>query len=826
MVSIRDIVSSNYRRCLRQPVMMLVVVSGVTMLASYHAQRVVFDASADTLVAENDPAVAFYREVRERFGNEEFLVMTYAPDDGGVLTRENLARLDALVRRLESVDGVASVYSILDAPLLKSPPIPLGELAGGFNTLRSPNVDFVMARSELTQSPLFRNLLISTDGKTSAITIDMDPDTDLDRLRELRDELRLLEHPSAEDDALLSEIETKYGEVRANYVVKRSRLVDDVRALRDRTSGATLHLGGVPMIAADMIAFVRSDIVVFGSSVLVAITLMLYLFFRRLRWVVIPLGTCAVTLVLTLGWLGFIEQPITVISSNFMSLLAIITISFSVHLIVRYRELLAASPDANHTDMVYDTMRSIFAPCLYTAVTTVAAFGSLMSSDIVPVQDFGSVICIGVVISFVTTYGFFAAVLLLLPKGEPGKTISYLPRFIETLSKLSSEHTNLILFSAVVSFVIAGVGVTLISLDNRFIDYFDEDTEINRGMVYIDQHLGGTMPFDVIVRFKPFESSPLDPEDDFFAAEEDPYPERYWFTPAKLEILSDLHAYIESRDRVGKVMSLSNLEAMARDFNDGRPLDALQLVVALSAMPESVRTQMVDRFASPSTGELRISVRVIESGPAFPREELINDIRAYAEQLGFASDDIEFTGMMVLFNDMLSKLFESQTSTLVYVLISILIVFALVLRSVTFAVVGLIPNVLAALTILGCMGFLGIPLDMMTITIAAIIIGIGVDDAIHYMHRFRRELEARHDAIEAVRHSHASIGRALYFTSLTVVVGFSVLSLSNFVPTVHFGLLTALAMILALLANMTILPALLIRVFRASQSRSDLRAAL
>ena len=813
----RQSMSKHYRRCLKQPIAIITTVLMLCGLAIYHARDFTFDASADTLISKNDPELIIYRSMVKNFGDAPFLVLTYTPRKGPLLIPRHLQKIKQLEAALLELDGIKSLTSILDAPLLRSPPMPISELAKGFNNLRKGGVDLALAEKELTSSPLFKELLISADGRTTVIRIDLVEDEALEQIRTQRDQLDQQPMRNADQQARLETLQDQYNDQNERDKAARQALIADIRALRDRESDdAQIYLGGVPMVAADMIDFIRSDMLLFGAGILALTLISLWVFFRRLRWVLIPLGTTAVTLLLMIGLLGYLKQPATAISSNFISLLAIITISFTIHLIVRYRELRLENFSDDHSALVFEAMRSKLAPCIYTGLTTGVAFASLLTSDIKPVIDFGWIMCVGIAVSFLVTYSFFASILVLLPKGKASATLNRQPTVTLWLGTLTLNNAGALIAIAGVSLLIGLYGISKVSLDNRFIEYFKVGSEIRDGMTFIDRKLGGTIPLDIVIDVPPFSAADSAVEDDPFAAvEAESFPEKYWYTPDKIRILADFQRYLDSRDELGKTLSLSSLEMIARDFNEGKALDTLQLVAVLNAIPEDLRNALISPYASPHTGELRISSRLHETGPAFSREALIRDIERYAvDELGLQPDAVHVTGMTVLFNGMLNQLFSSQTSTLVFVLLATLIMFTLLLRSLTLGLLGLAPNILAAVVIMAFMGFAGIPLDMMTITIAAIVIGIGVDDAIHYLHRFKEERDAGASAREAVDRSHRSIGNALYYTSVTVIIGFSVLAFSNFVPTLYFGVLTALAMLLALLANLTVLPALLLKVYR------------
>ena len=814
--------SGRYRECLNYPIILILIVFTLCLISAYYIQDFRFDASEDTLIKKGDPDLEYFQQINSEFDQTPFLILTYMPKSGNLINQKNIEALKELEIKLQEIDGVKTVDSILDAPLLKSPPVPLSEMASDYRTLLSEDVDLGLAEKELTTSPLFKDLLISEDGQATAMRINLEGDPELARLKDERNELRDLERPSEAQSEKLRSIDAEYRKLYSRNLNERDRLLESIREIRDQL-GPTVeaHLGGVPLVAADMIKYVKRDVVTFGALVVILVSLMLWMIFRRVRWVIIPLLSTFVTVFLTMGILGFLKQPITVISSNFVSLLAIITISFSIHLIARYREIRSENSDLRQVDLVFQTMRDKLAPCVYTGLTTIVAFSSLVTSDIVPVMDFGWIMSLGIAVSFFVTYSFFASLLLLLGKGQAASTLNHEPRLTRFLGELAINRTGLIIAAMVLSFIGAAIGINRLSLDNRFVEYFHTDTEIHKGLKFIDNNLGGTMPMDIILNFEPYEEPDIDETNDFFTDQEDDYPERYWYTPDKIEYLRDFHEYLSPKPTVGKLVSLSSLEQVGRSFNDGKALDGVELVSVLSSIPESVRQQMIEPYSSPEAGLMRISARLHETSDEYNLDSLITSIEQYATQkLDFSSDDMHVTGMAVLFNGMLEHLFDSQRSTLIYVVLATLIMFLLLLRSLKLAIVGLIPNILAAATALGFMGFAGIRLDVMTITIAAIIIGIGVDDAIHYLHRFRIEFRESDSVTIAVQRTHGSIGHAIYYTSMTVVIGFSVLSFSNFMPTVYFGLMTALAMILALLANLVVLPSLLIVVFGRSEKLS------
>jgi hypothetical protein len=591
--------------------------------------------------------------------------------------------------------------------------------------------------------------------------------------------------------------------------------------MKRHEGAAQLHLAGVPLIVADSIRFIRHDLVAFGAGVLVLLVVILAVAFRKARWIMLPLLNCGITGIIMIGFLGLVHWPVTVVSANFPSLLLIVTLSLTIHLIVRYRELHAQKPRAGQQWLVRETVHSKARPCLYTALTTMVAFGSLMVSDIPPVTDFGWMMALGVAAAFVTTFSFFACAMLFLKPGEPARQRrDFVHGVTASLARLIERHGNtvLALFSLLSILAVAGLG--RLSVENRFIDYFKPATEIHQGMELIDRKLGGTTPLDVIL------DAPADYRPAGLATSDDPFTRKfgaqagsggitatsYWFNTFRLEQVAAIHDFLDGLPETGKVLSLSSAMRLLEQLKDQQTIDNLFLSILYKQLPDALRETLFDPYLGKDGQQLRIAVRVFETDPALDRDRLLEKIRTgLTTEFGLGDRQIRLSGMLVLYNNFLHSLFRSQLLTAGAVFLAILFMFAVLFRNMKLAAVAIIPNIFAALVVLGIMGWLGIALDLMTITIAAISIGIAVDDTIHYVHRYLYEFQHDRDYRAAVRRSHASVGRALYYTTLTITLGFSILALSSFVPTIYFGLFTGLAMLSALLADLTLLPLLIVR---------------
>lgn len=812
--------------------------------------RFKLDASSDSLTLEHDNSIDYFREVSSRYQSGDFLVITYKPNSD-LLSDESLTTLKSLRDELLQIEGVASTNSILDVPLLYSPLQSLKQIADDPRTLLTGGMDRELAKQEFVESPIYRDMLLGPDGQTTALLLNLAVDNRYIDLVRQRDGLRLLrdsEGLSAEQEQELASVSQEFLDYRTIRDARSHERVAEVRAIVDKyRDSAQLFLGGVSMITADMISFIRSDLAVFGLGILIFIILTLAIIFRQVRFVILPLLVCTTSVVMMLGMLSWLDWRLTVISSNFVALLLIIALAITIHLVVRYREFHRENPDWAQSQLVFETVRFMFLPCLYTALTTMVAFVSLVVSDIKPVIDFGWMMSMGLGLALLLAFVVLPAGLMVLKKGEAKDKGDQSGAFTLRFSRIAEHHGNMVIAVCLFAGAISVYGITQLEVENRFIDYFDESTEIYQGMEVIDQNLGGTITLDIILNVAasdetedsgstggvfdeeedPFpneeEEKPFESDDDPFGTEEDPFASEdafaddseseeegsYWFTVAGLQEVEQLHDYLQSLPEVGKVQSLAIAYKVAGDINRNR-LNDFELAVMKKSLPTAIEEILVRPYLSLEENQTRITLRAKETDPNLKRAQLIEKIRDYAvDEVGLEEEQVHFTGLLVLYNNMLQSLFRSQIVTLGAVFLGIMFMFLVLFRSFTIAIVSIIPNMLAAGVVLGSMGIVGIPLDMMTITIAAITVGIGVDHAIHYIFRFKKEFAINGSYVESMHRSHESIGRAMYYTSVTIIVGFSILALSKFKPSIYFGLLTGLAMFAAILGSLTLLPKLI-----------------
>ena len=808
-----------------RPKRVIIFVLAVVSFLGYHAKDFKLDASAETLVLQNDKDLQYSRLIDSRYGLQDYLIMIYAPK-GDLFSDMALANLSRLRDELRKLKRVSSVVSILDAPLLESPPVPIKELVNNIQTLESPTVDKKLAKIEFKKNPLYQNLLVSSDLKITSLLIYFPVNEVYRDLLARRNNFqgKKAEGPlSAEEEVEFKAVIDQFEKYRDEMKKTRHQDIAAIRGIMDNfRQDAELFLGGVSMIADDLISFIKNDLKVFGLGVLFFLILTLGIIFRKIRWIFLPILCCSFSAISMMGLLGLFGWEVTVISSNFISLQIIITMAITIHLIVRYRELCSENPEADQGELVLDTVRFMGKPCLYAALTTIAGFCSLLLGDILPVITFGWMMSAGISLSLIMTFLLFPSVLMLMDREAP--LVRKDARFSLTpvLARFTETHGLMIIVTCGIAFILSAVGITRLTVENSFIDYFKHTTEIYQGMKVIDQNLGGTTPFDVIIDFDKDEASePVDASetgqnnhdvfDEFDEFDSAGNKDKYWFTSHRMTRIMKINDYLDNLPETGKILSLGTMMKIAENLNNGKPLDNFQLALLYSEIPEKYKSIVLTPYLSAKNDQVRFSVRVRDSEKSLKRDRLLKKIRHdLVGNFGLKADQVHLSGMLVLYNNMLQSLFRSQILTLGVVILALMGMFVILFKSLKIACVAIFPNLLSIGVVLGVMGWLNIPLDMMTITIASISVGIAVDDTIHYIHRFKSEMAMEPNYVGAMYRCHGSIGHAMYYTSVTIIIGFSILVLSNFIPSIYFGLLTGLAMFIALIASLTLLPQLLI----------------
>jgi len=817
----KDLIYKYSNFIITKPLIILALVFLTIFISFKGISNFKLDASSDALVLEGDLALKKYRENEEEFGDSSFLIVTYEPNNE-LFTKESLSTLEEIEQKLSSIDGVDSVLSLLDAPIFFQPKVSLSKVSDNLKDLTTEGIDLELAKDEIINNPIYKDLIISADGSITAMQVVLRANDEYDLLISKRYEI--LDSLSAKEPitkevrlSLIKELQSinqRISSLNDNESKFNSNLVQEIRnILGFYKNEATLYLGGPAMITSDMMDYIKSDLVVFGSAVALVFAFMLYLFFGNIWFVILPILNAFFTTFVTAGFLGFMDWKISVVSSNFIALLLILTISLTVHVLVKINELKKESSD--YKNSLIDSVNQMFLPCFFAAITTAVAFLSLLLGDLKPVIEFGKMMAFGISIAFIFTFSFLPSAISLLKESQSKDYLS-LHKITNKILSLAKNNSLSIYLVFASTFCILIFGTTKLIVENRFIDYFDEETEIHQGMLEIDKNLGGTATLDIIIR-EPFEEISEDLiADDFFDDglfdDDDSNASGYWWNVYSLAELENIHDYLESLPEIGKVLSVSSGIKLARMINDGKDLNDLELALLRSVLPEDIRETLLYSYINSDDSIVRISTRVNESAENLNRKDLLEKI-SYDLQTKFnlPEERFEMTGLAVLYNNMLQSLFQSQIGSLTLVFSVIALMLLLIFKSFKIMVIGLIPNIFVASSVIGTLGLLRIPLDIMTITVAAISVGMAVDNTIHYIYRYKKEMKATKSVEQALLNAHTTTGRAIFYTAATIATGFSILSLSNFFPTQLFGIFTALAMLVAFISSLSLLPNLLVK---------------
>ena len=760
------------------------------LIFGYNSKDFRLDASSETLLIDGDPDLKYLNEVNQRYGAKEFLVLTYDPIED-ITSDNSVNNLLSLKYKIQSLDWVHNVITILDIPLLNTKDETLNEKLQNFSTLKSEGVNREEGFKEILNSPVFRNFVISEDGKTTGIIV---------YLKE-------------------KEIEPIFKNKKEKNIYRdkiKKKNHENILEIREVITGykniGKIHLGGIPMIADDMMTFIKTDILVFGVGVLLFIIATLWFVFKKIIWIIVPISSCLLSVVAMTGLLGILGWKVTVISSNFIALMLILTMAMNIHMSTRFLQLKKKYPDLKKSELILITSKKMVWPIIYTVLTTICAFLSLIFSEIKPIIDFGWMMTLGLLSSFIVTFTLLPTLLNFLEDNKISIQENQKSKITSYLGNFTSNNKNKIFLITLIIIILSIFGISKLEVENSFINYFKKNTEIYKGMKLIDDKLGGTTPLDIIIKFPATETDNTDKDDEDWGDLDEDNDEKYWFTKDKIDKIDKVHKYLEALPAVGKVLSFSSIVEVATQLNNDKPLGTLEMGVLYSKVPDSIKKEIIDPYISIKDSEARISLRIKDSKPDLRRNDLINQIKFDLEnKLELKRDEFKLAGVLILFNNLLQSLFKSQILTLGFVMIGIFAMFFILFKNIKLSLIGVVPNFIAAFFILGIIGILNIPLDMMTITIAAITIGIAVDNSIHYIYRFKEEFNNIKNYEKTINYCHSTVGIAILNTSITIVFGFSILVFSNFIPTIYFGIFTGIAMLLAMISVLTLLPALLIK---------------
>ncbi len=805
---------------LKKPILVLVLILATIAALSINIQYINVDASPDSLLLDSDPDLEFYRQVHREYGSDEYIIVGFQPN-AGLYQPETINFIEKLTEELKTAHGISAVSSMTNVPLLQQARSQDEDGVSHFQNLTNLEVNVESAAKEFSSSPIYSSNLVSLDAKSTAIKVEIQKNQQLVSL--IQQKYSLLDQLNESDphDATLQQ---QLEEINAQIPVQRAIInqrykyaLEDIRStLVKYQDQGKFYLAGAPLISNDIKTFINSDIRVFGISMIAIMFIVLFLFFRRLSWVLLSLVCAFLNVFIVSGLIGLLGFQLTIISSNFVALLIIFSITLSIHVIIRYQEVTTKTMGDLRSN-ISSAVEQISTPCIYMVATSAIAFISLIVSDIQPVIFFGLIMVIGLLCAFLLTFTVLPILIYL-----------FNPKVSSDQSDISSSLLNDILnvirqsrpIMATSIFIIAGIsiyGITQITVENRFIDYFKSDTELYQGLIFIDQELGGTVPLEVLLEAPVAtkdagEEFEVDDEfSDYLDEEEDSFTQQsYWYNRRGISKVSAVHDYLENLDQIGKVLSISSTEKVFRQLAKGEELEDFHLALIYKKVPENIKDVLINPYISKQGDQARLVARIKDSDHTLIRNDLLNKIKKdINETLVSNGEHVRLSGISVLYNNVLQSLYQSQILTLGTVFICILLMLLVLFRSFSLAIIGTLPNIFTAFFILGSMGLLGIPLDIMTITIAAITIGIGVDYAIHYIHRFKKETSQGASYPQAISTVQLTVGKALYYTSITITLGFIILVTSSFKPSIYFGLFTSIAMVVSLLATFTIIPLLL-----------------
>jgi len=808
-----ETIGSLYKKILKRPKLIFIFLIILLSGAFYQSKKFQLDASADTLLIENDPDLNYLRSVNERYASEDFFIVTYSPKQ--TLNKDNIKEFKKFVDEINNFKWVSKTISAFNSPLFESSDKPLIEKIKDIEYITSKDVDFNRALTELKNSPVYKKLIINDEASVFGIVIYIKDN--LDYLSALKINKNFLD--KKQKNQLTAEDKIQF-EKHSIYLEKlkkqRNQEYKDYNAeirshIYKYKSQADINLSGLPMIIEDLINYVKNDIAIFGSGVFIFMLITLWIIFKDIKWVIFPLLCCLISIVLMIGALGYLNWKVTVISSNFISIMLVLTMEINIHYIQRYKQFQSIYPKKNETELTQLTANGIFQSILYGVFITIIGFLSFIFCDIRPVIDFGYMMCVGLIISMFVTMILLP---LLIIQFKPRITKEHKTKnskFFKNLAEFAINKKLLIIISSTLILLASFYGSSKITVENSFINYFNKETEIYKGMKLIDEKLGGTTPLEIIVKFKET-SSKKDANDDFFeTSSSDEFKDSYWFTNFRTNTIKNVHQYLESLPEIGKVLSFYSVIQMGEKINNDKKLESLEMAILYSKLPENIKKNIVSPYISIENNEARFSVRVIDSNPNLNRKELLNKIQKHLEEnLKLSKDDFKITGVFVLFNNQLQSLYKSQIQTLSFSYFGILLALFILFRSWILSLIASAPDMVASMLILGSLGFLKIPLDMMTITIATIVMGIGTRAGIYYINRFKSEFLIHKDYKKTIRVCHETVGKSIVIAALTIIFGFSILVLSNFNPTINFGILIGIAIFAALILSLTIMPLLLL----------------
>ena len=757
---------------LKYRIVLLVLIGLLTGLFGHYAIKAKTDNSIEVWLKYNDPKLDYYYGFIDKFGDDEFLIIAIDGDD--LFTGKKLKLINNIATRLEGVKGVRSVISLasvykdkLSAPYFK-------EILKRNNT--RPVIE--VFKEKILDDPMYVNNVISSGGDTTSIIATVkkgSPEARKELVKETRDILRAVgtENNNKSSQPLIKE---GMGEVK--------------------DSQKNFFLAGPSIVNTELDRMSQKDMRTFTPVMFAVALVILVVLFKNISGVLIPAITISINILWTVGVFVIFGNKMNMVSGMLIPLIFIVSLATTVHILNRFYQEVKLSGDRRES--ILKTVKHICVPCFLTCVTTSIGFLSLIVSDVTPVKTTGIFMAAGIMMSFFVCMTIVPGMLSFFPGWMSRPSMDMQKDHEASNKELRSPYwfigkfvKNNTIYVFAFSWVFVGVaiyGITKTEAESSIFESFPENSEITKSTEHIEKNLMGLIPMDIVVDATNMGGV---------------------FQPDVLVEMEKLQDYLKGIPEVTKSVSVVDYvkylnTLLNKDVPDSQVITkdkAIDYVKLASLHGDNI----VKSLYTKNYNEGRVSVRMKNVGSA-RYEEIVNDIEGYIKLNFPLSVGCAITGIVPLLMDMQGHLIESQIKTFTLAFILVFISIALLLKSARIGMMSMIPNLIPIAITLGVMGYVGINLDVATIMIASVAIGISVDDTIHFLYRFKEEFKKDRDHYLAIQRTLSGVGRALIFTTVVATCGFLVFCLSDFKAIQYFGLLTGITMVSAIIADLLILP--------------------
>lgn len=777
------------------PYLICVIFIFLISALAWQAKYFEIDASADTLLVDNNKHYILSQLADQRYGSEEFILIAFKPNNTALFSASNLNTLVDIADKIEQLPRVKQVNSIANMPIFSAADNVSADVAN--LTWEKQKFDEQTLSLSLKKHPLYEGLLINQAQTALSLQVVFNSQADIEAVN--NDIIAIKQHLLNRDltkRELNSLAQLKKQQQKLNKQLEQTRIneIEKIRTiLAPYKKVGSFYLGGNNLLSYELIQIIQSDLVLFGSLIFIVIIMLLWFLFRHLSWVLLPIVCCATSVVMTVGLLAALNFKVTVISANVFALQIILSLAMIIHLIVHYQELVLKHSHWSHQQLVLATIKEKIKPCFYAGLTTTIGFGSLIFSGVQPVISFGWMMVVAMLVSFIVSLVFFPALLLaIFNKQAFVKQHKKIENGMSATASFVKARPKSIIFTSLLLTLVGILGCFNLSAENSFLNYFSESTDVRKELSFIDQEFGGSTPFDLL----------LDIPDEQIKS-------GLVISASTVQTITAIQNMLAKQQAIGAITSIADFTKIAQVVN-AKPLTEYELTALYKSLDTELQQALFGAYFSEKKQQIRISMRVQDSTQDLNRADLLAKIHQELANIGIPKQQYTLTGLFILYQDVLSRLVDSQVLTILIVYAAMAVTLMIIFSSIKVAWIALVPNIITTSVIMGILGIFAIPLDLMTITIAAVAMGISMDDTIHYIHRYLAELKREPNNEKAwVKRTNLSVGYALIYTTTVIVIGFGSLVFSNFVPSMLFGLLTSIAMVVALLTDITTLPVLL-----------------